>query len=302
VDEKLGAEYPLNANSAGTSSSKSSAVVKIRRLQQQLQERMSLSATVWPEKCFPLWSSLEDAMVTALLDTSSGTRFLRTESQLSDAVMKSISAIDDRLESKTMAKVQALTLQISDEPSPTAHSYSLRLHSLLSVTRNLCLLELVAECAAQTRESDECLEHAQSRISSYLAEMSQMSAKCSELEEQLQAVEQSLSGGASAHKLASISVAEWMCLSDEVLLDNQANLEAALSRVKTARSEVARKKNDGDRDRGDSLCCICRDQVKSILLLPCRHLCVCSLCIELRPLTHCPMCRTPATQFLRVFS
>jgi len=35
-----------------------------------------------------------------------------------------------------------------------------------------------------------------------------------------------------------------------------------------------------EREREDKLCCICQDQEKCIMMLPCRHLCICASCQE----------------------
>lgn len=45
----------------------------------------------------------------------------------------------------------------------------------------------------------------------------------------------------------------------------------------------------------DSICIICLDQTKSVVLDPCRHFCICSSCAE--NINECPVCRTPCTIF-----
>lgn len=54
----------------------------------------------------------------------------------------------------------------------------------------------------------------------------------------------------------------------------------------------------------NSLCCICRDATKTILLLPCRHLCLCEDCsLTLRKHRGtCPVCREIVRDTLRVFA
>ncbi len=53
------------------------------------------------------------------------------------------------------------------------------------------------------------------------------------------------------------------------------------------------------------LCVICQDAVKSVLLLPCRHLCSCMACyskLVARGNALCPVCRAPIASSLDVYS
>ena len=40
------------------------------------------------------------------------------------------------------------------------------------------------------------------------------------------------------------------------------------------------------------LCIICCDLPKSVLLMPCKHLCMCEVCGNNEQLRVCPVCRT----------
>ena len=49
-------------------------------------------------------------------------------------------------------------------------------------------------------------------------------------------------------------------------------------------------------------CVICKEHTKSVLLMPCRHLCCCDECGHLDVLIQCPLCREPITERINVFS
>ena len=51
----------------------------------------------------------------------------------------------------------------------------------------------------------------------------------------------------------------------------------------------------------ESLCIICEEATKRVVLLPCKHLCLCSACSKLEQVTDCPMCRTKISDRMEVF-
>ncbi len=59
-----------------------------------------------------------------------------------------------------------------------------------------------------------------------------------------------------------------------------------------------------------STCCICQTNVSNILLLPCKHLCLCKDCFEnvrtnqadTNQSHHCPMCRTHVENYWRIYN
>lgn len=55
---------------------------------------------------------------------------------------------------------------------------------------------------------------------------------------------------------------------------------------------------------GFNFCVICQDKMKSILLLPCRHLCLCPECFKQlrRYRRECPMCREPYEHSIHVYA
>jgi hypothetical protein len=79
-----------------------------------------------------------------------------------------------------------------------------------------------------------------------------------------------------------------------------ADLTGALDRVAREKERLAERALD--REREEKTCVICMDGPKTTLLLPCRHLCLCSAC-ALRPeIKECPVCRTKITDSMAVFA
>ena len=50
------------------------------------------------------------------------------------------------------------------------------------------------------------------------------------------------------------------------------------------------------------LCVVCQEKDKSVVLLPCRHLCLCEICSSHDDLSHCPLCRRPIAHRISVFA
>ncbi|RYG94958.1 hypothetical protein EON65_56680 [archaeon] len=49
------------------------------------------------------------------------------------------------------------------------------------------------------------------------------------------------------------------------------------------------------------LCTICMEDDRTVLLMPCRHLCLCSKCSEQSMLQLCPICRNRIQEKVTVF-
>ena len=63
-----------------------------------------------------------------------------------------------------------------------------------------------------------------------------------------------------------------------------------------------RRKLRDDLDRNPYLCVICWNERKNVVLLPCRHLCICLTCNQqLDNDASCPICRKPIENRLEVF-
>lgn len=84
----------------------------------------------------------------------------------------------------------------------------------------------------------------------------------------------------------------------EYLTSLEHNLRSALDKV-VRQKETLKSNNVVDDSR---LCVICHDGQKSVLLLPCRHLCVCINCGHMERLNQCPLCRQKIEETLQVYS
>merc|ERR1712083_242051 len=63
-----------------------------------------------------------------------------------------------------------------------------------------------------------------------------------------------------------------------------------------------------EREREDKLCVICQDREKCIMILPCRHLCICYVCqvslVQRTDRAHsrtCPICRKIVKQTIKAY-
>ncbi len=94
-----------------------------------------------------------------------------------------------------------------------------------------------------------------------------------------------------------------------------ADLEAVLGKLKATKEEMLRRQlqqtlKSGDETAASSsnLCCICLDAPKSVLVLPCKHFCVCANCVRggagtvSRTLRQCPVCRAAVQDIMHVYS
>jgi Fanconi anemia group J protein len=75
------------------------------------------------------------------------------------------------------------------------------------------------------------------------------------------------------------------------------NLGSALKATATSQGASAASSQQDE----DAYCIICEEETKRVVLLPCKHLCVCSACSKLEKLVDCPMCRTKIEDKMEVF-
>jgi hypothetical protein len=98
--------------------------------------------------------------------------------------------------------------------------------------------------------------------------------------------------------LRSISPDSLRPASVDELAELSAHCERTQLSVKEAMSRLSDERQEG------TVCCVCRDRPKSVVLLPCKHLCLCEPCAGTggRRIARCPMCRQHISDMLHVFS
>jgi len=84
-------------------------------------------------------------------------------------------------------------------------------------------------------------------------------------------------------------------------------IEALETDLKGFLTETTKQKEKLIKDQLDNkseqrLCVICQEDEKCVLILPCRHLCLCEPCSQRPELKKCPLCRKEIQQTLHVFS
>ena len=92
------------------------------------------------------------------------------------------------------------------------------------------------------------------------------------------------------------------------LLSLQGSLESSLERVRRACTEAeVRARIEAEMSARapeipeEQACVICHERHKEVILMPCKHRCLCQVCADQVGLGLCPMCRTPIEQIIVPF-
>ena len=78
---------------------------------------------------------------------------------------------------------------------------------------------------------------------------------------------------------------------------NEAQQQTTLASPSTLMQDTANENNGAD----ENLCVICEDGKKQVVLLPCKHMCLCKACADLKKIKECPMCRSNVESSMAVF-
>ena len=91
---------------------------------------------------------------------------------------------------------------------------------------------------------------------------------------------------------------------DETLTPATEGAAASASQLVINQSQsVSATQHTMDEDQ-ERLCVVCEDGKKEIMLLPCKHMCLCKSCASkclMKQITECPMCRTKIEDNIEVF-
>ena len=80
----------------------------------------------------------------------------------------------------------------------------------------------------------------------------------------------------------------------------ETKLREALNTISEAKETHMRRRLE--QQDTEKACVVCMEGNKTVLLLPCKHLCVCSGCSDRVELTHCPLCRIAIASKIKTFA
>ena len=103
------------------------------------------------------------------------------------------------------------------------------------------------------------------------------------------------------------------CRKDKKKLDSNLKHMTLLSQTETEKSkkqnqhieqleiciEQLEKSVQDEKDK--RLCIICDDQIRTIVLLPCKHMCMCKKCLGRKTWKTCPLCRKPIDTNMEIY-
>lgn len=78
-------------------------------------------------------------------------------------------------------------------------------------------------------------------------------------------------------------------------------MDYSLGVVRKRREEVIRRSSQRGRSES-AFCCVCLTGERQVLLLPCKHLCVCRECSMDDRMDKCPICRADIDERMVVYS
>ena len=71
---------------------------------------------------------------------------------------------------------------------------------------------------------------------------------------------------------------------------------------KTALERISEEKTRRDKAAEQKLCVVCMENQPTVVLMPCKHLCLCGECSQSPTMKKCPMCRKSIENRLEIYS
>jgi len=99
-------------------------------------------------------------------------------------------------------------------------------------------------------------------------------------------------------EIVQITVGCTLCNDHRVTIIDQENPNSIQDDVKKT---IGSQSIEENACINQSLCIICMENIKSTVLLPCKHLCVCEECSLNPQLVACPICRDKIIDKLKVY-
>lgn len=80
----------------------------------------------------------------------------------------------------------------------------------------------------------------------------------------------------------------------------EATLKESLASVAQAKTSLVQSRlSEAEEKR---VCVVCQTDAKTVLLMPCRHMCLCKNCSSRSEMTKCPLCRVAITERIDVYA
>lgn len=79
-------------------------------------------------------------------------------------------------------------------------------------------------------------------------------------------------------------------------------IKASLESIEERKERIIKYEMKAGDQGGERLCVICQEHEKSVVLLPCRHMCLCDKCASMEAVTSCPLCRRNIDHKINVFA
>lgn len=148
----------------------------------------------------------------------------------------------------------------------------------------------------QEYRDKKALENKVAALQAHVTELRTENASSSMHVEELEESNKSLSDqldvlkGNNLDSLTSVAACEHM----------EGKLRQTLSAIDKKKSRLMSQ--EIEKQKENRLCVICQEGEKSVVLFPCRHMCLCDACSQHEDLEQCPLCRRPIVQRISVYS